>query len=150
MHRVVVAFGLLLFLLLGLVMLSRTLTTDRADFPSDDGPSNPLAPCPTSPNCVRLTRVYAVEAGTLFAHARAALTGMNPLHLKSDDDASHLDAVFRVLVFKDDLTLRVAPNGTGSVLHLRSASRTGHSDFGVNGRRVRAFLEALEARLQVE
>ncbi|WP_457653675.1 DUF1499 domain-containing protein [Rhodocaloribacter sp.] len=131
----------------GLVLVSRTTTTDRAAFPSDPGLANPLPPCPSSPNCVRLSRLHAVDADTLFASARAALDALSPLSVVGDPAARSLDAVFRVGPFKDDVAIRVTREGDGSALHLRSAGRVGYSDFGVNGRRVRRFLEALTERL---
>ena len=47
--------------------------------------------------------------------------------------------------FKDDVVLRVKPteDGTGSVVDMRSVSRMGVSDIGVNAKRVRAFLADL-------
>lgn len=47
--------------------------------------------------------------------------------------------------FKDDVVLRVKPteDGTGSVVDMRSVSRMGTSDIGVNAKRVRAFLADL-------
>ncbi|QLC26720.1 DUF1499 domain-containing protein [Parasphingopyxis algicola] len=49
--------------------------------------------------------------------------------------------------FKDDVVLRIAPNpnGAGSVVDMRSVSRVGVSDLGVNGDRVRAFLADIAA-----
>ncbi|MEM8695569.1 MAG: DUF1499 domain-containing protein [Pseudomonadota bacterium] len=49
--------------------------------------------------------------------------------------------------FKDDVVLRITPNpnGDGSVVNMRSVSRVGVSDLGVNGDRIRAFLADLEA-----
>ena len=45
--------------------------------------------------------------------------------------------------FKDDIVIRVVALGAGSRVDLRSASRVGRGDFGVNARRVRKFLRAL-------
>lgn len=47
--------------------------------------------------------------------------------------------------FKDDVVLRIIPNadGEGSVVNMRSVSRVGVSDLGVNGDRIRAFLADL-------
>ncbi|QXD14147.1 DUF1499 domain-containing protein [Rhodocaloribacter litoris] len=145
MRRLARAVLLLAVLGAGTLVLSRTLASDPDAFPSDDGPANPLPPCPASPNCVRLTRLYPVDADTLFARARDALAALGPATL--DAGARRADAVFRVFVFYDDVALRVEPFGTGSALHLRSASRVGYSDFGVNERRVRRFLDALHRRL---
>lgn len=48
--------------------------------------------------------------------------------------------------FKDDVVVRVAPNGTGSRVDVRSKSRMGRSDIGANARRIRAYLEKLTGR----
>ena len=45
--------------------------------------------------------------------------------------------------FKDDVVVRVRPHARGSVVDVRSLSRVGGSDFGVNAKRVRAFLQRL-------
>lgn len=42
--------------------------------------------------------------------------------------------------FTDDIVVRVRPTPSGSRIDVRSASRVGRSDLGVNARRVRAFL----------
>jgi uncharacterized protein (DUF1499 family) len=49
--------------------------------------------------------------------------------------------------FTDDVVIRVAPDGTGSRIDVRSVSRVGRSDFGVNAARVRAYTTALSARV---
>lgn len=51
------------------------------------------------------------------------------------------------LRFRDDVVIRVAAAGTGSRVDMRSKSRMGRSDLGVNAQRIRAFLGALSARL---
>jgi len=45
--------------------------------------------------------------------------------------------------FKDDVVVRVRPTREGSVIDVRSLSRVGGSDFGVNARRVRALLRKI-------
>lgn len=47
--------------------------------------------------------------------------------------------------FKDDVVLRVRPaaGGEGSIIDMRSVSRVGQSDLGVNAERVRSFLSDL-------
>jgi uncharacterized protein (DUF1499 family) len=45
--------------------------------------------------------------------------------------------------FKDDIVVRVAPALDGSRVDVRSVSRVGRSDLGVNAKRIRAFLAAL-------
>jgi uncharacterized protein (DUF1499 family) len=42
--------------------------------------------------------------------------------------------------FKDDVVIRVRPEGSGSRVDVRSVSRVGESDLGANAKRVREFL----------
>ena len=59
-------------------------------------------------------------------------------------DNSDIHAECRSLIFRfvDDLTLHLTPSN--GIIHLRSASRIGYSDLGVNRRRV----ETLRKKLQ--
>ena len=52
----------------------------------------------------------------------------------------------RFFRFKDNIVVRVrpAPQGQGSIVDMRSISRVGVSDIGVNARRVRSFLADLQ------
>jgi uncharacterized protein (DUF1499 family) len=45
--------------------------------------------------------------------------------------------------FKDDVVVRVRPEGAGSRVDVRSLSRVGRSDVGKNAARIRAYLRAL-------
>ena len=45
--------------------------------------------------------------------------------------------------FKDDVVIRVRPEGTGSRVDVRSVSRVGRGDVGANAKRIRRFLDAL-------
>ncbi len=47
--------------------------------------------------------------------------------------------------FRDDIVVRIRPDGTGSRIDIRSKSRVGRSDLGINARRIRAFTERLKA-----
>ena len=107
-------------------------------------PANPLPACPSSPNCVRETRAFALDPDSLFEQARAALDAIGAAQVKADAAARRLDAVFRVFVVKDDVAVIAAPHETGSVLHIRSASRVGYSDLGVNQRRVNRFFDQMK------
>ncbi len=48
--------------------------------------------------------------------------------------------------FKDDVVLRFAETGEGTRVDMRSKSRVGQSDLGVNARRINRFLRELYAR----
>lgn len=110
--------------------------------------SNPLPDCPDSPNCERISQAYDVPADTLFATTQQALDALGPTTLQSQPDSMRASAVYRVaLVFKDDVDVAVDSTETGSRLHVRSASRVGQSDLGVNARRVNRLLRAVDERL---
>ncbi len=47
--------------------------------------------------------------------------------------------------FKDDIVIRVGAAGSGSRVDVRSMSRVGKSDFGVNAKRIRKFMKQLAA-----
>jgi len=49
--------------------------------------------------------------------------------------------------FKDDVVIRIRPEGTGSRLDIRSKSRVGRSDIGTNAARIRKFVAALNEQL---
>ncbi len=57
-------------------------------------------------------------------------------------EATETSRLFR---FKDDVVLRVRPteNGEGSIVDMRSISRVGQSDIGVNAKRIKTFLADL-------
>jgi len=57
-------------------------------------------------------------------------------------------ATTRWFGFKDDVVIRLSDSDTGGTLFdMRSKSRVGRSDIGVNAGRIRAFVAALNARL---
>jgi uncharacterized protein (DUF1499 family) len=66
---------------------------------------------------------------------------------KSDPKRGHVEATASVsyIRFQDDVVLRIVPSqdGKGSRVDMRSVSRVGISDLGVNAKRIRAFLKAL-------
>ena len=47
--------------------------------------------------------------------------------------------------FRDDIVIRIRPDGGGSKVDIRSKSRDGESDLGVNARRIREFIAKLKA-----
>ncbi len=114
--------------------------------PADD--ANPLPPCPDTPNCERISEEYDVPADTLYSAATQALDALSPVELQLQPDSLQATAVYRVaLVFKDDVAVAVDDDDAGSRLHVRSASRVGRNDLGVNARRVDRLLAAVETRL---
>jgi uncharacterized protein (DUF1499 family) len=83
--------------------------------------------------------------GAAFDRALGTAKRMGWTIIAADDTAGRIEASDRSrwLGFTDDIVIRVAPSGTGARIDLRSSSRQGRSDFGVNATRVRAYLAAL-------
>ena len=55
--------------------------------------------------------------------------------------ARHVTSIFR---FVDDVVVRIRPDGSGSLIDVRSKSRDGRGDLGANAKRIRAFLDELD------
>jgi uncharacterized protein (DUF1499 family) len=84
----------------------------------------------------------------VFERALGVATAKGWTIVKADPAAGIIDAYDRSLWFgfTDDIAIRVTPSGGGSRVDIRSASRQGRGDFGVNAARVRGFLAALTAK----
>src|SRR5713226_3671547 len=67
---------------------------------------------------------------------------------RADADSFEAIATSRLFGFQDDIVIRVRPDGTGtSRVDMRSKSRDGKGDRGVNAARIRAYMVEL-ARAQ--
>lgn len=138
--------GALLLLSIG---SSGCLSTDPASGPdaASGVVEGRLRACPPSPNCV------SSEAGTSEAQRVEALptAAWNRLPETiaamggdvTEQGERYVAAEFtsRLMRYVDDLELRLA----GDAVHVRSASRVGYSDMGVNRDRVEALRERLGA-----
>ena len=88
--------------------------------------------------------------GKAFERALLAAESMSGWRTVTEDpaqgiiDASQSSTFFG---FTDDVAIRVVADGAGSRIDMRSASRQGVSDFGVNAKRVRAYMEVLKQTL---
>ncbi len=110
--------------------------------------SGKLAPCPDSPNCVRSQATDPRHAIAPFAldrsfgaakeELRQAAAKLARAKLISESE-SYLRFEFRSLIFRfvDDVEFHL--DAATKTIHIRSASRVGHSDFGVNRRRIEAI-----------
>ncbi len=69
--------------------------------------------------------------------------------LKVDEGERRLRAVAKTKLvrFRDDVSIWVVAEGAGSTVHMRSKSRLGRGDFGVNAARIRSFQRQLAAEL---
>ncbi len=89
--------------------------------------------------------MLAVPPGRAFARAEAAARSMGWRIVAAAPAEGRLEAsdTTRWFGFTDDIVVRVTPAPNGSRIDVRSASRVGRSDLGVNARRIRAYLAAL-------
>ncbi|MDH3254229.1 MAG: DUF1499 domain-containing protein [Acidobacteriota bacterium] len=111
-----------------------------------------LAPCPSKRNCVSSTasgRSHSIaplaasgSQDEAMASAREAIEGMPGARIVTVD-GPYLHAEFTSPLFRFVDDLELLWNGERQVLDVRSASRVGNSDLGVNRKRV----EVLRRRL---
>ncbi|WP_020564357.1 DUF1499 domain-containing protein [Methylosarcina fibrata] len=113
-----------------------------------------LAPCPNTPNCVssqapkdsghyiapfkikgKVEDAWAALQRTLAGQKRTVIT-------EAGNGALHAEATTLVFRFVDDVDAVL--DADAKLIHIRSASRVGYSDLGVNRRR----MEALRRQLQ--
>ncbi len=109
-----------------------------------------LSPCPSSPNCVSSLsqdeRHYInpfpcslppVTARAALVQAIAMIKGSRVV--VSEECYLRVEFVSRWLKFVDDVEFVI--DEKNDIIHLRSASRVGYSDFGVNRRRIEELRE---------
>lgn len=107
-----------------------------------------LAPCPKKANCVSSFEAeskYFVEPLNYSGSESEAMAQLVKLVkslprtkiVKQDIDYLYVECASRVFGFIDDLEFYFA----SPHIHIRSASRVGHSDLGVNRRRVEEIRE---------
>ena len=120
--------------------------------PDEPGFEGPLPTCTGVPNCFRARQAFDVgpEAlrTALDASVRAGGSVVTGRVLRVTPTETGLRAVFGAGPFRDDLAAAIVEGSAGqSVLHVRSASRVGESDLGLNRLRVRRLLADVERRL---
>jgi uncharacterized protein (DUF1499 family) len=87
----------------------------------------------------------AVPPDRAFARVQAAARSMGWRIVAAVPADGRLEAIdtTRWFGFADDIVVRVTATPNGSRIDVRSASRVGRSDLGVNAKRIRAFLAAV-------
>jgi uncharacterized protein (DUF1499 family) len=82
-----------------------------------------------------------------FDRALAAARAMSWEIVASDPAQGRIEATATTFWFgfKDDIVVRIAAEGAGSRLDVRSLSRIGKSDVGANARRIRDYLAKVKA-----
>lgn len=115
-----------------------------------------LADCPSSPNCVAsvatdgdhyIEPFRPVAGQTLddLALGIAAVVREMPRSTVVQESSDYLSAEFRSRIFRfvDDLEILV--DRDEGLIHVRSAARTGYSDFDVNRKRVETIRDRIAA-----
>ena len=121
----------------------------------DQPVSGRLEPCPESPNCVISVGEDAshfIEPFSYFGDRGAArkrllsiLVALPRTRIRISDDGNYIQAECRSFLFRFVDDLEFVMDTEKPLIHVRSAARTGYSDFGVNRKRVeqirKAFME---------
>lgn len=113
-----------------------------------------LKPPPSSPNCVHSQLGKGSKAIEPLSFSGDADAAMQRLHgvieamprttiVESRGGYMHAEFESALLGYVDDVEFLSAPGE--SVIHVRSASRLGHSDLGANRKRVEAIRKAFAA-----
>ena len=122
-----------------------------------DNTSIPLAPCPNSPNCVsslapgsdREHHVapfrFSGDPATAWQRLKTAVLAEQRVTIV-EERKDYLHAEMRSLIFRfiDDVEFSLAADA--GLIHVRSASRVGYSDFGVNRKRVERIRAAFDSQ----
>ncbi len=122
------------------------------------GPSG-IRDCPKSPNCVSSQAKggqhaivpfrLAGDPATSWSLIRDMIAAMPRWSIVTVTDSYiHVECKSRIFRFVDDLELYY--NSSNNIISIRSASRLGYSDFGVNRRRVERLRTQLRAKQVIE
>ncbi|MEB3828003.1 DUF1499 domain-containing protein [Phormidium sp. CCY1219] len=115
-----------------------------------------LAACPSSPNCVSSQApdtdkehkiaplTYSGSADDAFAKLKGIIEDIdNATVVKSEDNYLYAEFSSNLMGFVDDVEFYNDPEN--QTIHLRSASRLGQSDLGVNRKRIESIREKFTA-----
>ncbi|HEY9629959.1 MAG TPA: DUF1499 domain-containing protein [Coleofasciculaceae cyanobacterium] len=132
---------------LGIAMGSKSLFSFSGKRPTDLGvKAGRLASCPDSPNCVnsqspqsdsehQIAAIAYKSPATALSHLKSVIESMDRTQIISaTDDYLYAEFTSGLMGFVDDVEFYL-DSGAG-VLQVRSASRLGKSDLGVNRKRI--------------
>lgn len=89
--------------------------------------------------------LLGIPPAEAFGRARAAATKLGWQILSARPEEGTIEATDQTgwFGFIDDVTVRVRPSNGGSRIDVRSTSRVGKSDVGMNAKRIREFMGAM-------
>lgn len=146
------------FVLVATCLIGATLTFSGGAMFAGTRPTNigvqsgKLAPCPNSPNCVSSQSqdaehkiaplTYNSTATVAMAKLKKVIESLERTKIITETD-NYLYAEFtsKLMGFVDDVEFLIDDNS--KVIHVRSASRLGQSDLGVNRKRIETIREKL-------
>ena len=111
-----------------------------------------LTKCSSKPNCACseyadddthfVKPISISNAGADWAKLKNAIENTGGTIVAASDDYLAATYTSKLFKFVDDVEARLDP--VNNVIHIRSASREGYSDMGVNAKRVEAIRKALK------
>jgi uncharacterized protein (DUF1499 family) len=114
-----------------------------------------LQPCPDSPNCVSSQGIWPAHAIEPLAYDGSwpqakenllqTLRSMKRCRIVTEQ-ADYIHAEFTSVIFRFVDDVEFLADDVRKIVHVRSASRVGYSDFGVNRRRVEIIRNLIKAR----
>jgi len=128
------------------------------DLATADRTTTPLSPCPESPNCVS-SQVpesdsehyiapfsFSGDPAAAWQRLKSAVLAEKRVTVMVEQ-SDYLHAEMRSLLFRfvDDIEFSLAADK--GLIHVRSASRVGYSDFGVNRKRVERIRAAFDSQI---
>ena len=114
-----------------------------------------LLPCGDKPNCVstqdsrnehNIEPFILTEQANINTIEQAALELPGAKLAEKRDDYLRIECTSKIMRFVDDLELRI----DGNVLLVRSESRIGYSDFGINRKRAEQLRKQLQAEKLIQ
>ncbi len=91
--------------------------------------------------------ILAVPSSEAFTRAQKLVEarGWTLVAAKADEGRIEATSETKNMHFRDDVVIRITAEGEASKIDMRSVSRIGQSDLGVNARRIQDFLQDLSA-----
>lgn len=98
-----------------------------------------------------LTKTYPFTSDKVFAAALATIESMELEIVAAEPDEGRIEAVDTTtwFGFKDDVVIRIQPEGQITLVDARSKSRVGMSDIGKNAERLEEIFDGIEEILEV-
>ena len=122
-----------------------------------DKAAQPLAPCPDSPNCVSSQSPesdhehyiapfrFRGDSADAWQRMKAALLAEERVTIVEERE-DYLHSEIRSLIFRFVDDVEFSLDVDAGLIHVRSASRVGYSDFGVNRKRVEHIRTAFDSQ----